>query len=289
MWPSTTSCRPFSPLAQRIVLPHQHLTKAPSSLWRTSLLRFQFKQTNTWHLRQYAREPCRIMRAHSMLQRRRADRTALRVIAFTVAVFMMGCSTAAPAENFPLHTSAAVHSFGPIRSSSHGPIRSSSQRSIEAALSSTFPSWTTSQLSQSRALPVAVSLPSQGLLLVAGGWNIQSQATYANVDIYHAQTNQWSTALLSAARVKFAAASLPKHGVAMFAGGFNGPPSSPNMLSSVDVYNALQASWSTAALSVARGDLAAASLPLGLAFFAGGSDKTQGTELARASTHTRMK
>jgi hypothetical protein len=213
-----------------------------------------------------------------MFQPRRADRTALCAIAFTVAVFMMGCSTATPAENFPLHMSAAVQSFGPFRSSS--------QRSIEAALRSTLPSWTTSQLSQSRALPVAVSLPSQGLLFVAGGWNVQSQATYANVDIYHSQTNQWSTALLSAARVKFGAASLPKHGLAMFAGGFYGSPSSPNVLSSVDVYNALQASWSTAVLSVARGDLAAASLPLGLAFFAGGSDKTQGTEKhAGTGTH----
>ena len=225
------------------------------------------------------------MRAHSMFQPRRADRTVLWAIAFTFAVFMMGCSTAipprGPAENFPLRMSAAVQSFGPFRSSS--------QRSTDAALGSTFPSWTTSQLSQGRALPVAVSLPSQGLVFVAGGWNLQSQATYANIDIYHALTNQWTTTLLSAARVKFAAASLPKHGVAMFAGGFYGSPSSPNVLSSVDVYNALQGSWSTAVLSVARGDLAAASLPLGLAFFAGGSDKTQGTELARTSTHTRMK
>ena len=179
----------------------------------------------------------------------------LWAIAFTCAIFTMGSSaeTDTPAPNFPSHTSAAVQSFGPFRSSA---LRNSS-----GALSTTFPSWTTSQLSQGRALLVSVSLPAQGLVFFAGGWNFQSQSSYSNVDIYNAQTNQWSTALLSAARVKFSAASLSEQGLAMFAGGFNGSPDQPNVLSSIDVYNAIQGSWSTAVLSVARLALAATSLP----------------------------
>jgi hypothetical protein len=45
-----------------------------------------------------------------------------------------------------------------------------------------------------------------------------------------------------------------------------------NVLKTVEIFNAISGSWSTAALSVARSSLAATSLPdQGLAIFAGGS------------------
>ncbi len=45
----------------------------------------------------------------------------------------------------------------------------------------------------------------------------------------------------------------------------------PGYINAVDIYNAISRTWSTAALSEARSDLAATSLPdQGLAIFAGG-------------------
>jgi len=77
---------------------------------------------------------------------------------------------------------------------------------------------------------------------------------------------------LSQARQNIASASLSTAGIGMFAGGFN--TTSSNIitpLNAVDIYNVNTNSWSTAKLSVARYDIAAASLPnQGLIYFAGG-------------------
>ncbi len=121
----------------------------------------------------------------------------------------------------------------------------------------------------------------------------------------------WSTAALSVARRFLSAASLPNLGVAIFAGGEstcchvgfrtfaccgvvrglgNGmlewaevhlwiacaslmpcPEDQIRFSNDIDIFNATSGAWSTAALSVARRYLAAASLPnLGVAIFAGG-------------------
>jgi hypothetical protein len=130
------------------------------------------------------------------------------------------------------------------------------------------------------------------------------------VDIFNVTSGAWSTAALSVARVNLAATSLPNVGVAIFAGGYSTcchadfsrvcvlclfwlgnrmvewagvgllfacaslmPCAASSVYSNaVDIFNVTSGAWSTAALSVARSGLAAASLPnVGVAIFAGGS------------------
>jgi hypothetical protein len=122
------------------------------------------------------------------------------------------------------------------------------------------------------------------------------------VDIFNAITATWTTAALSVSRGFLSASSLPNVGVALFAGGAQDGTQFDLNLSvcripcfakelfledifcslyvltldllsnAVDVYNGITGTWSTAALSVARSQLAATSLPNhGLAIFAGGS------------------
>jgi hypothetical protein len=115
------------------------------------------------------------------------------------------------------------------------------------------------------------------------------------VDIFNVTSGAWSTAALSVARSDLAATSLPNLGVAIFAGGYstcchveishlcvlllcwlgNGMLEWAEigfLFNAVDIFNVTSGAWSTAALSVARGYLAATSLPnLGVAIFAGGA------------------
>jgi hypothetical protein len=134
---------------------------------------------------------------------------------------------------------------------------------------------------------------------------------YSNaVDIFNATSGAWSAAALSVNRSGLAATSLPSVGVAIFAGGWStcchvyfrsyfwvlccagwgmGWLSGRRLVlliacaslmhcaagyvfsDAVDIFNATSGAWSTAALSVGRGSLAATSLPnIGVAIFAGG-------------------
>jgi hypothetical protein len=205
------------------------------------------------------------------------------ILTLTFVIHAMATGSLSPPPNFPSRDASLSVDNGPFRS----------LKNVSGdALPSTFPSWTTSQLSQGRALLLAVSLSVQQLVLFAGGWNLQSQVTYSNVDIYDAQMLKWSVAQMTTPRVKFSATSLPVEGLAFFAGGFNGPPNQPKatiFLSSIDIFNANSRSWSTASLSAARGDLTATSLPgLSLAFFAGGSDANQGTHMSSTVVGTLL-
>jgi hypothetical protein len=94
----------------------------------------------------------------------------------------------------------------------------------------------------------------------------------ALVDVYNATNNSWTRFPngLGLARRELAAASLPS-GLVFFAGGWNqGPPAI--FSADVDMYNATSNNWThfPAQLGQARYSLAAASLPSGLVFFAGG-------------------
>ena len=94
----------------------------------------------------------------------------------------------------------------------------------------------------------------------------------AYVDVYNATSNSWIRFPngLGIARRELAAASLSS-GLVFFAGGWNqGPP--PIFSADVDIYNATSNNWThfPAQLGQARYGLAAASLPSGLVFFAGG-------------------
>ena len=92
------------------------------------------------------------------------------------------------------------------------------------------------------------------------------------MDVYNATSNSWIRFPngLGIARRELAAASLPS-GLVFFAGGWNqGPPY--YFSADVDMYNATNNNWThfPAKLGQARYSLAAASLPSGLVFFAGG-------------------
>jgi hypothetical protein len=132
-------------------------------------------------------------------------------------------------------------------------------------------------------------------------------SVYSNVvDIFNVTSGAWSTAVLSVARTVLAATSLPNLGVAIFAGGASTcrhvyfrffcvglgnrmlewaevglliacaslmpcAVDGGGLFNAVDIFNVTSGAWSTAALSVARRDLAATSLPNhGVAIFAGG-------------------
>ncbi len=127
---------------------------------------------------------------------------------------------------------------------------------------------------------------------------------YGVVDIFNATSGKWSTASLSVGRDRVASASLPDFGIAIFSGGHSKPcdgficclqcvvfeqsrthrsvliqaflmlcAAAGGVVSSVvDIFNAIAATWTTAALSVSRGFLSATSLPnVGVALFAGGA------------------
>ena len=93
----------------------------------------------------------------------------------------------------------------------------------------------------------------------------------ALVDVYNATSNSWIQFPngLGIARRELAAASLPS-GLVFFAGGWNQGKS--YFSADVDMYNATSNNWThfPAQLGQARYILAAASLPSGLVFFAGG-------------------
>jgi hypothetical protein len=132
------------------------------------------------------------------------------------------------------------------------------------------------------------------------------------VDILNLTSGVWSTAVLSVARGQFSATSLPNAGLAIFAGGYSTcvdamlfstifvccvvvildsdlewarvalqiafavlmpcAVSGNSFSNAVDMFNATSGAWSTAALSAARVNLAATSLPnVGLAIIAGGN------------------
>ena len=122
--------------------------------------------------------------------------------------------------------------------------------------------WYMNNISVGRAWSVATSLPLQGLVFIAGGEEASSVFSRV-VDVYNASSNTWTAfaTALSVGRRSLAAVSLPLEGLAFFAGGCTSHPDITSPV--VDVYNASSNTWTAFAfgLSVARSDLAAASLP----------------------------
>jgi hypothetical protein len=126
-------------------------------------------------------------------------------------------------------------------------------------------SWTTTTLSQPRAWLAAATVGTK--VFFAGGY--QSSSGESNViDIYDISTGTWTTAALSIARSNVAVAVI---GSSVFFAGGETSTIYPNIGYSnvVDIYNNDTNTWTTATLSLARSELAAASLG-GKAFFAGG-------------------
>ena len=132
----------------------------------------------------------------------------------------------------------------------------------------TTSTWSTAALSQARSALAAGSVGNQ---VVFGGGDTDSGGSNV-VDIYNTSTGSWSTATLSQARDQLAATAVGS--LVLFGGGEIEPPGVAGVPSNaVDIYNTSTGSWSTATLSQARNNLAAASVG-DLAFFAGGGDST---------------
>ncbi len=110
-----------------------------------------------------------------------------------------------------------------------------------------------------------------GMAFFAGGSDlaIGSQPYSDFVDIYDSTSGLWSTAQLSQGRIGLAAGSAG--GKVFFAGGFTARVDGVTIPSDVvDIYDTSTGEWSTARLSVARWELAAASVGSRI-FFGGGS------------------
>jgi hypothetical protein len=92
------------------------------------------------------------------------------------------------------------------------------------------------------------------------------------VDIFNATSGEWTTANLSVGRYGLAATSVQD--LVLFGGGLANVTVSGGVFSNVvDIFNATSGEWTTANLSVARYQLAAASVN-DLALFGGGLDNT---------------
>ncbi|MFZ1686737.1 MAG: T9SS type A sorting domain-containing protein [Flavobacteriales bacterium] len=133
-------------------------------------------------------------------------------------------------------------------------------------------SWSTATLSQARA-PFGGGAAVGTKVMFAGG--TQAGINHSDVvDIYDMITQQWSTATLSVARCGVQAAVTGSY--ALFAGG--GDDSMPdwsflNAYDAVDIYNAATGTWSTATMSAARINFAAAG-SANKVFLFGGVDET---------------
>ncbi len=133
--------------------------------------------------------------------------------------------------------------------------------------------WTTARLSVGRSNPAAASVGD--VAMFAGGNAIHPNGVVKGVvsnavDIYNSTTGFWTTARLSMGRGRLAAASVGN--MIIVAGGYTILPSSnPGFQASdaVDLYHCATRAWTTVQLSLARYDLAAASVG-NVAIFAGG-------------------
>lgn len=106
------------------------------------------------------------------------------------------------------------------------------------------------------------------------------------VDIYDFTTNSWSVAQLSQPRSGLVATSNGTQ--AIFAGGYYYDPSEGcNFCLSdvVDIYDSVSNSWSSASLSQARGNLAAASAPP-FSVFVGGDHLNDGSGVVSGRVDT---
>jgi len=139
-------------------------------------------------------------------------------------------------------------------------------------------SWSTTTLSEARGGMSVTAIGNK--VLFAGGfkkydgfWEIPSDFS-TRVDIYDIATNSWSTSELKDARTGIAAAVAGNK--VLFAGGYylTDPKNwSPIMLNTVDIYDPLANTWSTATLSEARADMTAATIGNKVLFAGGGSSK----------------
>lgn len=134
--------------------------------------------------------------------------------------------------------------------------------------------WSQLSLSVARSEFAATAL---GPYVLFAGGALNATVPTAVVDVLDTRTMTWSTAALSQARSVLAATTVGTK--ALFAGGNAGGFSTPVASDVIDVYDSAlgkpddPAAWSTAQLSVARAQMAAATVGT-RALFAGGIDAT---------------
>ena len=121
-----------------------------------------------------------------------------------------------------VHTAAALPAHASLeRNQGHRQQRQQWDRNASASAASFVKTnsgtWHTAQLSVARSDLSAMSLPSQGLALFAGGSGALMVSDV--VDIFDANAGTIHTAQLSVARCYLSATSLPSQGLALFAGG----------------------------------------------------------------------
>ena len=129
--------------------------------------------------------------------------------------------------------------------------------------------WTTAQLSEARGSLAGAAAGNK--ILFAGGFS-DINGVSKTVDIYDIPSNTWSTAQLSEPRQYLAAATAGNK--TFFAGGDSDRDEVynnvyPGVSKTVDIYDALSNTWTTAQLSEARTSLAGAAAG-NKVFFAGG-------------------
>lgn len=138
--------------------------------------------------------------------------------------------------------------------------------------------WLSEQTISRHILSSAASLESHGGLIFVAGDYLGSNI----IDIYNSSCNCWSTAQLSNHRYAMASATLQSAGLVFFAGGQQYVPGAPPSgvysiiySSDIDIYHSDCNCWTTAALSMARGNIGSASLENdGLVLFAGGYNQS---------------
>ena len=138
--------------------------------------------------------------------------------------------------------------------------------------------WTTATLSRARHSLAATSVGTK--IFFAGGFGyVNNQPTQlSTVDIYDNSTNTWTTATLSEGRSNLVAAA---NGSKVFfaGGGIQGFSSFYEFYSNaLDIYDNSTNTWKKEYLSVARGNLVAASIGTKV-LFAGGTGNFQGSNL----------
>jgi hypothetical protein len=152
-----------------------------------------------------------------------------------------------------------------------------------------YDAWTgewdsTINLSASRSIPSCISSGTK--IFVAGGFDVFSGASYAEVDIWDTESETWDLAYMSVPRFFVSAAA--KGNKVLLAGGMD--PNVPTAYDVVDIYNLESGTWEIAHLSLARAAMACAVVG-DLAFFAGGfdmltSEVTDIVDIYRFSTNT---
>ena len=133
---------------------------------------------------------------------------------------------------------------------------------------------TTNSLNNARDGHTATLLPN-GQVLVAGGttnYMVSASTVLASAEIYNPANGTWTpTGSLNGARVWHTATLLPNGQVLVAGGTTNLNSSSASYLSSTEIYNPINGTWTvTNALNTAREDHTATLLPNGKVLIAGG-------------------